>query len=175
MLTRRQSLLALLTVSVASSLSPVAFAASDGRPDKLVAGLYDRILKNPDLPGFGVKKADRKLLSKSLGELWDKTEGKRKRIKDEMGPLGFDMVTNSQTGDLKSYDLTITEITARNATVKARFNRGEDYAEAERVDVVEYRLVDENGWKIDDIRGKTSGQAWTLRELLSNYLNDPKF
>ena len=119
MLTRRQSVLALLSFSVAPSLSsaPPALAASDGRPDKLVASLYERILKNPDLPGFGVKKADRKLLSKSVGQLWDKTEAKRKRIKDDMGPLGFDMVTNSQTGDLKSYDLTITEVTARTASV----------------------------------------------------------
>jgi hypothetical protein len=177
MLTRRQSLLALLSLSVAPSLSIAspALAASDGRADKLVAGLYERILKNPDLPGFGVKKADRKLLSKSLGELWDKTEAKRKRIKDEMGPLGFDVVTNSQTGDLKSYDLWITELTARGAIVKANFTRGDEYPEAERKDVVEYRLVAENGWKMDEIRGKVDDKPWSLRELLSNYLNDKKF
>jgi hypothetical protein len=57
----------------------------------------------------------------------------------------------------------------------ARFHRGDEYPVAERKDVVEYRLVDESGWKIDDIRGKTGGKAWSVRELLSNYLNDPKF
>jgi hypothetical protein len=109
-------------------------------------------------------------MSKSLRKLSDKTDAKAKRIKDELGALGFDAVTNSQTGDLKSYDLTITELTARTATIMARFHRGDDYPEAERKDVVEYRLVDESGWKIDDIRGKTGGEPWSVREILENYL-----
>lgn len=172
MLTRRQSLLALLSLSIA----PPAFAAADGRPDKLIAGLYERVLKNPDTtPGFGIRKSDRALLSKSLRELWAKTDVKAKKLKDQLGPLGFDPVTNSQTGDLKSYDLWITEMTARAATIKAPFDRGDGYPEAEREDVVEYRLVDESGWKIDDIRGKTGDKAWSLRELLSSYLNDKRF
>jgi hypothetical protein len=170
MLTRRQSLLALLSLGIA----PSAFAA-DGRPDKVVAALYERILKNPDLPGFGVRKSDQKLLSKSLRALWAKTEAKEKRLDDRLGALGFDLVTNSQTGDLKSYDLTITELTAQTAIVMARFNRGDDYAEAERNDTVEYRLVNESGWKLDDVRGKVDDKTWSLRQLLSNYLNDPKF
>lgn len=180
MLTRRQSLLALLSLSIASSrsIAPPALAASDGRPDKLVAGLYERIRKHPEfppLPGFGLRKSDRRLLSESLRELWAKTDAKAKRIRDQLGPIGFDLVTNAQDGGVKSYEVTITEIDVRSAIVKARFDRGPEFSEAERIDVVEFRLVDERGWKIDDIRGKSDETPWTLRELLENYLNNPKF
>jgi hypothetical protein len=166
MLTRRQSLLGLLSLA----LAPPAFAAADGRPDKFVAGLYKRALKNPDIGGFGHQKSDKALMSRSLRKLWDKTDAKANRIKDQLGAISFDAVTSSQTGDFKSYDLTITELTARTATIMAHLDRGDDYPEAERKDVVEYRLVDESGWKIDDIRGKAGDKPWSVRELLENYL-----
>ena len=176
MLTRRQLLLGLLSLSIA----PPAFAASSAfaatsasaanGPDTLVAGLYQRVLKNHDAPAFGVAKSDQRLLSHSLSALWAKTQAARKKSGDTMGPLDFDVVTNSQTGDLKSYTVTVTASDARSATVMARFNRGNQYPKAERNDAVEYRLVNESGWSIDDIRGKTDGTPWSLRALLTDYL-----
>jgi hypothetical protein len=177
MLTRRQSLLALLSLSVVPpvSIAPPALAAADSRPDKLIAGLYERIRRNPNvpMPGFGYRKSDHRLLSSSLRELWAKTDARAKELDDEIGPLGFDVVTDGQDGEVKSYKLTIIEGDGRRATVRARFDRGPTFDK--RIGVVEYQLVNEGGWKIDDIRGTTDDRPWRLREILSGYLKNPGF
>jgi hypothetical protein len=100
MLTRRQSLLGLLSLSIApsafaasSALAATSAPAANG-PDTLVAGLYERVLKNHDAPAFLVAKSDQRLLSTSLRALWAKAQAEKKKAADTMGPLHFDLVTN---------------------------------------------------------------------------------
>ena len=40
-------------------------------------------------------------------------------------------------------------------------------------DVVRYKFVREDGkWKIDDISGTLDGEAWSIRDMLSDSLKD---
>lgn len=84
----------------------------------------------------------------------------------------FDPVTNSQEPDVKSFKLATERLNADKVTIAATMtgHRNEPGSPADLA--VHYDFAREGDkWKIDDIRGAVDGKPWSIRKLLTDYLN----
>src|SRR3982074_2092958 len=84
-------------------------AASQEAPDpsRIVASIYDGSLKTHGAVGaLWLDSRDRQAtLSKALKTLWDKADAAAKSRHDEVGPIDWDVTTNSQGMTVKSFTL----------------------------------------------------------------------
>lgn len=82
--------------------------------------------------------------------------------------LGFDPISASPGAELKKVTLKTDLLELGKAVVSASFlNHGQPT-------VVSYDFVkDEGGWKIDDIKGTTEKEAWSVRKILKNPAREP--
>lgn len=172
MLDRRIFLLAIVVLT-----APPAFAQAPS-PDDPVAflnAIYARTAKGKGDSGgifiFNTKAGKAKYLSNSLASLWRQAEARTP--KGDAGPIDFDPVTNSQDPDIKSFNVSPEKIEAERATLAVSFSTRHLKFNDQKDTVIHYDLVrGPNGWKIDDIRGTTDGQAWAVRALLNLSLKD---
>jgi hypothetical protein len=158
-LSRRTFLLAATTLAASPSLS----AAADD-PAALITAIYKRAAAGKgDRGGQFVwlnAKSRPRWLTASLTRLWNETDAKVQP--GDMGPPGFDPVSNSQDPMVRAPTVAIEKQDGKTATVAATFRSHN----RESV-TVRYDLVRERGaWKIDDIRGTTDGTEWSIRKLL---------
>jgi len=120
-LTRRELILAgaagLLSATVASQAPAAPPAPAD--PVAIVTAIYTRVAKGKGDGGGGFvfenKAAKAKYLSKSLTKLW--AEADAHTPKDDVGPIDFDPVTNSQDPDVKSFKVAPEKLEADIAVV----------------------------------------------------------
>ena len=85
--------------------------------------------------------------------------------------IDFDVVTNSQGADVKSYALTIGRRDATHATVVAAIDPGDWVRQSPREKVVTFSLVRQAGaWRIDDVSGVGEPNSWSLRDVLARAL-----
>jgi hypothetical protein len=99
-------------------------------------------------------------LSASLIRLWAAADAKV--APGDMGPPGFDPVSNSQDPMVRAPTVAVEKEDGRTATVAATFR-----SHNRKSITVRYDLVRERGaWKIDDIRGTVDGTEWSIRKLL---------
>lgn len=160
---RRTFLLATLAVAAAAGLpaSPALAASSPADP---IAAIYKRVTAGKGTEGgqfvWADAKARQRYMSASLARLWAAALA---RVKPgDMGPPGFDPVTNSQDPLVRAYTVAVEKQDGRTATVAATFTSHD----RERI-TVRYDLVLERGaWRIDDIRGTVDGKEWKIRKLL---------
>jgi hypothetical protein len=169
MLTRRALVLSGLfaTFSLAHAEPP---AAND--PVAILTAIYTRAAKGKGDSGGGFvyenKAAKAKYLSKSLIALWVKADAHTQ--KGDIGPIEFDPVSNSQDPDIKSFQVSAEKLEADKASVAVTMVAGHGPRKTGD-DVVRYDFVREaNGWKIDDIEGKSDGEPWSVRDLLTTFL-----
>jgi Protein of unknown function (DUF3828) len=169
MLTRRALVFSSLfaTFSVAHAEPP---APSD--PVAIVTAIYTRATKGKGTDGGGFvyenKAAKAKYLSKSLIELWAKAD--KHTPKGDVGPIDFDPVSNSQDPEIKSFKVNAEKLEADKATIAVALTSGHT-GRKPGDEVVRYDFVREaNGWKIDDIKGKSDGEAWSIRDMLTSSL-----
>jgi hypothetical protein len=98
-------------------------AASQEAPDpsRIVASIYDGSLKTHGAVGaLWLDSRDRQAtLSKALKTLWDKADAAAKSRHDEVGPIDWDVTTNSQGMTVKSFALMTEKKDATRATVVA--------------------------------------------------------
>src|SRR5215470_11915230 len=168
MLTRRKLLLVGppgLLVATAIRAEPPA--AND--PVAIISAIYTRVAKGKGDGGGGFvvenKQAKARYLSKPLIGLWAKADAHTP--KGDVGPIDFDPVTNSQDPDVKSFKVDAEKLEADKATIAATLKSGHGPRKAGD-DVVRYDFVREaGGWKIDDIRGKSDGEPWSIRDMLT--------
>ena len=82
--------------------------------------------------------------------------------------LGFDPISASPDAELKKVTLKTDLLELGKAIVSASFlNHGQPT-------VVSYDFVkDEGAWKIDDIKGTTEKEAWSVRKILKNPAREP--
>jgi hypothetical protein len=167
MIARRTFPACLTLLIIAAGASAQTPAASD--PQATVTAIYARAASGKGETGGGFiiesKAAKAKYLSRSLVALWAKADAKTP--KGDVGPVDFDPVTNSQEPDVKSFAVKAETREADKATVAATFtgHRTTHAAAADRT--VRYDFVrDQAQWRIDDIRGATDGQPWSIREML---------
>jgi len=169
MLTRRTFVAASLLASIAPAFAETP-APSD--PVTILTAIYTRAAKgNGDGGGSFVienKAAKSKYLSKALVALWAKADAHTP--KGDVGPVDFDPVTNSQEPDVKSFKVDAEKMEADKATVAVTITgHRNDRKPADQV--VRYDFVREGGsWKIDDIKGSSDGEAWSIRKMLTDSL-----
>src|SRR3954454_25378446 len=168
MLTRR----AFVAASLLAGLSP-AFAESPTPrdPAAILTAIYTRAAKGKGDSGgaFVIEnKAKGKYLSKALVALWAKADAHTP--KGDVGPVDFDPITNSQEPDVKSFKIDAEKMEADKATMAVSIaGHRNDRKPADQI--VRYDFVREaNSWKIDDIRGSSDGESWSIRKMLGNSL-----
>ena len=173
MITRRSLI---LTGLLAGTVTPHARAAqpSQNDPVAIITAIYTRAAKGKgDSGGAFVienKAARAKYLSKSLADLWTRADANTP--KGDVGPIDFDPVTNSQEPDVKSFKVAAEKLDADKALIAVTITGRTARAKASD-DIVRYRFVRDDGkWKIDDISGTLDGEAWSIRDILSESLKD---
>jgi hypothetical protein len=110
-------------------------------------------------------------LSRSLIELWGKADAHTP--KGDVGPADFDPVTNSQEPDVKSFKVAAEKMEADTAVIAVTI-AGRNAVKRKPADqVVRYNFVrDGTEWKIDDIRGASDGEPWSIRQMLAESLKN---
>ena len=152
--------------------SPPATAAQ-GAPEDPVAilnGIYARAAKGNSGGAFVIedKAAKTKYLSKSLIELWARADANTP--KEDVPPIDFDPVTNSQEPDVKSFTVVTEKLEADTAVIAVTISGRMPRAKPSD-NTIRYNYVREGGkWKIDDISGTIDGEAWSLRDILRDSL-----
>jgi hypothetical protein len=167
MLTRRSFVAASLLTTAALAQAP---APAD--PVAILTAIYARAARGKgDSGGAFVienKAAKVKYLSKSLVALWAKANAHTP--KGDVGPVDFDPVTNSQEPDVKSFKVDAEKTEADKAMIAVTITgHRNDRKPADLI--VRYDFVREAGnWRIDDIKGSSDGEAWSIRKMLSDSL-----
>ena len=114
------------------------------------------------------KAAKAKYLSKALVALWAKADAHTP--KGDVGPIDFDPVTNSQEPDVKSFKVDAEKSEADKATLAVTIT-GHRNDRKLTDQIVRYDFVREAGsWKVDDIKGSSDGEAWSIRKMLTDSL-----
>ena len=170
MLTRRTFVIASFATAV--PIAALAQTPSPSDPVAIITAIYTRAAKGRGDGGgsfiIGSKAAKAKYLSKSLVELWAKADAHTP--KDDVGPVDFDPVTNSQDPDVKSFKVNPEKLEADKATIAVAIaGHRTDRKPADQL--IRYELVREAGaWKIDDIKGSSDGEPWSIRAMLEESL-----
>jgi hypothetical protein len=176
MITRR----ALISTGIAgllTGLSRRAIAAppSPSDPVAIITAIYTRAAKGKGTGGGGFvtenKAAKAKYLSKSLVELWAQADAHTP--KDDVGPIDFDPVTNSQEPDIKSFKVAAEKLEADKAVIAVTVTGHRAPPSKAADQVIRYNFVRDNGqWKIDDISGAVDGEPWSVRDMLKESLKE---
>jgi hypothetical protein len=162
-----------VTTSLLASISP-AFAVmpAPSHPVAILTAIYTRAAKGKGDGGGAFviedKAAKSKYLSKALVALWAKADAHTP--KGDVGPVDFDPITNSQEPDVKSFKVDAEKMEADKATIAVTITgHRNDRKPADQI--VRYDCVREaNSWKIDDIKGSSDGEAWSIRKMLTDSL-----
>ena len=145
--------------------------ASEG-PVAILNGIYTRAAKGKGDGGAGFvienKAAKAKYLSKSLIDLWARADDNTP--KEDVPPIDFDPLTNSQEPDVKSFSVVTEKLEAETAVIAVTISGRMPRAKPSD-NIIRYNYVREDGkWKIDDISGTIDGEAWSLRDILKESL-----
>ena len=82
--------------------------------------------------------------------------------------LGFDPISATQDAELKKVTLKTDVLELGRAVVSASFMNHDQPT------VVTYDFVKEgSAWKVDDIKGTTEKEAWSVRKILKNPAREP--
>jgi len=176
MITRRTLVLTGLSGWLVGAATGRARAAppSPNDPAGIINAIYARAAKGKG-DGGGTfiiedKAAKAKYLSKSLVELWARADAHTS--KDDVPPIDFDPVTNSQDPDVKSFKVVAEKLEADKAVIAATISGRMPRAKPSD-NTIRYNFVREDGkWKIDDISGTLDGEPWSIRDILSESLKE---
>ena len=176
MVTRRALIVSGAAGLLATALSHRAFAAtpSPADPADIITAIYTRAAKGKGSGGGAFiienKAAKAKYLSKSLVELWAKADAHTP--KGDVGPVDFDPVTNSQEPDVRSFKVDAEKMEADKAIIAVTITgHRNDRKPADQI--VRYDFVREAGsWRIDDIKGASDGEPWSIRDMLADTLKN---
>lgn len=170
MFTRRS----LIAASLLASITPtLAQTTTPSDPAAILTAIYTRAAKGKGDGGGAFiienKAAKAKYLSKALVALWAKADAHTR--KGDVGPVDFDPVTNSQEPDVKSFKVDAENMEADKAVITVTITgHRNDRKPADQV--VRYDFVREANWKIDDIKGSSDGEAWSIRKMLVDALKN---
>ncbi|WP_375314524.1 DUF3828 domain-containing protein [Bradyrhizobium sp. A5] len=169
MLTRRT----FVVTSLLATTSPAyAVIPTPSDPVAILTAIYTRAAKGKGDGGgafvIANKVAKSQYLSKALIALWAKADAHTP--KGDVGPIDFDPVTNSQEPDVKSFKVDAEKMEAEKAIVAVTITgHRNDRKPADLI--VRYDFVrGANSWRIDDIRGSSDGEAWSIRKMLTDSL-----
>jgi hypothetical protein len=172
MITRRSLVLTSLLVATKAPLA-CAEPSAPNDPVAIITAIYTRAAKGKGDGGGAFvienKAAKAKYLSKSLVALWTKADAHTP--KGDVGPVDFDPVTNSQEPDVKSFKVDAEKLEADKALIAVTIAGRNTPPRKPSDQIVRYDFVREaNAWKIDDIKGASDGEAWSIRAMLTDSL-----
>jgi hypothetical protein len=105
-------------------------------------------------------------LTRGLAAMWDKAEAGASHGGGIA--IDFDVVTNSQGAEVKSYALAVTARAANRAIVVATIDPGDWGRQSARENAITFSLLRQNGrWRVDDVSGVAEPNAWSLRDMLT--------
>ena len=139
-------------------------------PRDIVATLYKNTAialkkERPSSPFFD-HATRRKYFSKGFDQLITKSE--TEAVRDGSQMIDFDPITASQDTDMTSATVKTNVLELGKAVVSASFTNFGKPA------VVTYDFVKEDGaWAIDDIKGTTDKEAWSVRKILKGTGKEP--
>lgn len=164
---RRTLLLSAFGASVAAVLS-VPAKAEEPTAEAFLSGMYKKLVAGKGDSGgqiYWLEPKDRKKwFSKALVDLWAAAEKRGKARGEETGPIDFDPFTASQDPQISKY--AIEKLDAVPPVTKLRVVLTGGY-ETPADGTLVFDLVNEKGWKIDDIQGSSGGDRWSLKEILA--------
>jgi len=163
---RREVLVAGLTLLAAAGAQ-----AAPADPAKFVASIYANGKVDATWTQWldGAKRGA--WFSREVSALWAKCDALAKTSDDKLGPLDFDVATNSQGMEVKKFAVKVLSQDATRATVVATLTPDQWTRASKRENIIRYDLVAEAGrWAIDDIHGVIEPNPWSLRDLLTAYL-----
>lgn len=177
MVTRRALILSGAAGLLASALSHRVLAAppSPADPAGIITAIYTRAAKGKGDGGGAFiienKAAKAKYLSRSLVELWAKADAHTP--KGDVGPVDFDPVTNSQEPDVKTFEVTVEKQDADKAAIAVIIAGRNAPARKPADRTIRYQFVrDGTAWKIDDIKGASDGEPWSIRDMFADSLKN---
>ena len=149
-------LLSRASISIAETAAPI----------DIVNGIYK--MADNRQAAFGLDPAERhKFLSKSTAALWDLAEAKSNPNGDEIGAIDFDITTNTQGAEVKSYSIVSNKVSEKSASVVVKLELDNWIRNSPDDLVIRYDFVLEGGsWMINDVGSTVDGKPWTLLELL---------
>ena len=170
---RINAMIRLLAIAALLLTPSIANAAPKNDPVAIVNAIYKGQIKrySPGAPFLDAR--ERKgVLSQSLSALW--TEADKKSRPGEVGPIDFDVTTNSQGADVKRFKVEVEKKDRKKATVVATLTLNNWIRTNPDDNIIRYEFVNEKGrWLIDDIGRNNDGKTGTLRELLNESLKAP--
>ncbi len=152
--------------SAAAKAAPVALE----EPRDIVAAIYKQAaidVKKAKATPFENRDTREKYFSKSFDLLV--TTAETRAAHDGDAALDFDPISASQDAELQKVTLKTDVLELGKAVVSASFtNHGQPT-------VVTYDFVKEDGaWKINDLKGTTEKEAWSVRKILTASGKPPK-
>jgi hypothetical protein len=168
--TFRRSLVVAAALLALAAPAVAAATTDPADPRAPVAALY--AAEKSGLPTLASPAQRAAALTRGLAALWDKAEA-RARVGGDIA-IDFDVVTNSQGAEVKSYALTAERRDANHATVVATIDPGDWVRRSPRENVITFSLLRQAGrWRVDDVSGVAEPKAWSLRDLLARSLEAP--
>jgi len=154
------------------ALATAMRSATPDDPIAIVNAIYRGTIKGYDKErALWLDPRDRRrTLSKALIALWAKADAKTQP--GDSGPIDFDVTTNSQGMEVKSFTAKVESRDDKRATIAATLTpKGEWIRHSSDDNTVRYDFIREGGrWVIDDVRSTTDGKAWSLKALLREAL-----
>jgi hypothetical protein len=165
----RRRLLAAVALAFAGAALP-AVAAPVEAPEAFIAAIYARITAGDGTKGgaeFTEAKAAGRWFTRAVVVAWQKAEAKAEKD-GEIGPIDFDLLTDSQDPQVRSVAIAPRGTTPTGATVRVGlFAAKKPKPGAAPYTTLDFVLKQENGgWRIDDVK-KVSSEPWTLRGILT--------
>lgn len=160
-----QGFVVLAGLSVLPFVGGPAFADGE-EPRDVVVAMYEQSAgldgKYQGESAYFDKKVQQRYFSKALRAAIAKRDADDKKVDNEAG-IGFDPLTNSQDPSVANLQIDVAKRATDKITVTAKFNQFETPT------TVFYIFVPEgSAWKIDDIKGGSGADKWSVRELLEN-------
>ena len=153
--------LAPLGATPATKAAPLAIE----EPRDIVAAIYRLAATDLKKAGSGGPFFDRSVREKYFSKGFDLlvTTAETKAAHDGDAALDFDPISASQDAELQKVTLKTDVLELGKATVSASFaNHGEPT-------VVTYDFIrQDDGWKVNDVKGTTNKEAWSVRKILAS-------
>ncbi|MEO5805002.1 DUF3828 domain-containing protein [Devosia sp.] len=143
-----------IVAALVLSFSSAAMAASYDTPEAMLNAFYAPYLAN------SIPEDEESFRSQALQALYDADAAATPE--GEMGALDFDPFINGQDWTLTDFKIGKAKISGDTAKVQVTFNNFDTPT------VLVYDLVNEGGWKIDDVVSTDGDVQYSLVEIFNN-------
>lgn len=146
---------------------PSVAHAVEMTPSAMLRSIYREAVRGASSDWLEPQRRGR-FLSKSLLGLWAKSDAK-KQPEGDVGPIDFDLTTDTNALELAGFDITVERASAHAAVLAVKLSYRKPYYRPGPPAVVTYDFIREDGrWRVDNFH--TPG--WSVRDLLRRWLRE---